>query len=118
MVDRFDNYSTADLVRRFADLTAERDEVLAAALARLVAECPIEIDKVYRVVRDRFEGRLMLARYVVVEDGWRWHRAGTLTTTIQGRLRFVGRGHPPTSDGFCRRCEVVLPENLEGPVEV
>ncbi len=116
MPDRFDNVSTSDLVARYAEITLEREAVLKAAKERLVSECAIQVGKTYRVAAGRFKGRLMLVGYVIAQEGFSWHRDEIITVTVQGRLRFVGRGHTPTSDGFGRRSETVLPENLEGPI--
>lgn len=49
MTDRFDNLPLADMLARDAELDAEARAVRNAIQARLIAESPVKIDRVYTV---------------------------------------------------------------------
>lgn len=52
MTDRLHNLSLPELIERESENYAERQTLLAAIEARMRAECPIKIERLYRVRKD------------------------------------------------------------------
>lgn len=107
MTNRFDNIPTADLLAREMDDRKALRELQAAVKERLTAEAGIEIGAVYKIVAGRFEGRRMLALYVVpgIPDALqRW----PYETLVEGRLN----GKSAAGDGWTIKTQRTRIENV------
>lgn len=110
--NRFDNISTADLRAQEKAAYDEHGALLEALIARLIVECPVKVDKIYRVKDGWAKGRKMLVRYVKADFGF---------ATVSGRFnepRITAEGPLDRKakdklDGWNRRYQRVDPDCLD-----
>lgn len=112
MGDRFDNVSTEELLKREAETRREFEELKKAVAARLIAECPAKIGKVYRTKR---LGRWLLVMYIkaVYEE---WRREPCYAVKVEGPMK---RPRPsPIRNGYhggvyTSMCHTVYVDSLD-----